>query len=231
MLDQYLVDTQRLLNDESGQFFQSATLQSYVNKARRRIAGASGCLRVLPRGMQTIPSQETYPFEAYNSLVQLTPGVREILAVRSVAIGIGLGDGAWKPLWRRVPWTDFQARFRVWNRTFIGTISEPGWYAQYGLGLLGVIYLAPIPSQANTMEWDCSCLPQPLINDDDIEPIPQPWQDVIPYFAAVLALLQQQRLQDAQLMMQLLNTDLPFAASVVNPQMIQTSYGATMRSA
>jgi len=43
--------------------------------------------------------------------------------------------------------------------------------------------------------------------------------------------LQQQRTQDAQAMAQAFNSEMPFAASVVCPQMIQTAYGAAIRSA
>jgi hypothetical protein len=80
------------------------------------------------------------------------------------------------------------------------------------------------------MELDCSCMPFPLQTDDDPECIPQPWQDAIAYYAAFLALLQQQRQQDAAAVLQVFQAELPFAASVVAPQMIQSPYGAVVRS-
>jgi hypothetical protein len=139
--------------------------------------------------------------------------------------------GAWKPLWRRVIWTDFQARFRIYGGTFMGTISEPGWWAQFGEGPLGKIYLAPIPTQSNPMEVDLTLIPAPLKSDDDPEPIPYPWTDAVGYWAAVLCLTQQQRAQDAQAMAVMFNTDMPMCAAVVCPQFIQHAYGATLRSA
>jgi hypothetical protein len=139
--------------------------------------------------------------------------------------------GGWKPMWRRVVWTDFQARFRIYSGTFYGTISEPGWWSQYGNGPTGSIYLAPIPSQRCPMEVDLTLIPQPLMTDNDPDPIPYPWQDAVCYWAAVMCLLQQQRREDAAAMAQLFNTDMPMAAAVVCPQMIQTPYGATYRSA
>ena len=93
------------------------------------------------------------------------------------------------------------------------------------------MYLAPIPGQATTMEVDLTCIPQPLLTDKDVDPIPQPWQDAVSYWAAVLCLLQQQRAQDAQAMAVLFNNDMPMAASVVCPQMLVTPYGAVNRSA
>lgn len=230
MLAQYVADTQNLLNDSNGQFFAVPTLHSYINRARRRIASASGCVRVLVEA-HTHANQEKYSFHEWTALVQQYPGVREVLAARSVAVAIGVGEGAWKPVWNRLPWTDFQARFRIWNRAWIGTISYPGFYAQYGFGVSGSIYLAPIPSQEQPMEIDTSCMPFPLTNDNDPECIQQPWSDAVAYYAAFLALLQQQRAQDATALLQLFQVEMPFCASVVAPTMVQAPYGATIRAA
>lgn len=230
MLSQYISETQLLLNDMQGQFFPHSTLANYVNRARRRIAYASGCLRVIPAGTKTHPNQEQYPFSAWNSAVQTQmPGVQSILACRTLAVSIGVGG--WKPMWRRVVFSDFQARFRIYNGTFMGTVSEPGWYSQYGEGPAGRLYLAPIPTQSNPLEVDLTCIPAPLLNDNDPDPIPMPWSDAVCYWAAILALLQQQRMQDAQGVAQIFNADLPMAASVVCPTFIANPYGATLRSA
>lgn len=244
MLTNYINETQNLLNDAQGQFFTTPTLTNYVNRSRRRIAAVSGCLRVIPPGTTTIPNQEVYPLSAWTALVQgVMPQAHSILACRSLAVGIGgrweLDDfgngkivgGSWKPLWRRIIWTDFQARFRIYGGTFMGILSEPGWWTQFGHGPTGAIYLAPIPTGTLPMEVDLTIVPQPLLTDKDVDPIPFPWADAVPYWAATLALLQQQRREDAAAMAQLFNSDLPMCASVVCPQMIQTAYGATMRSA
>lgn len=244
MLAQYIDEVQGHLNDSGGQFFTVPRLTGYINRARRRIAAVSGCIRVIPPGTQTVPSQEVYPFAAWNSLVQqICPQAQSVLSCRSLAIGIGgqwtqnsigqwaITQGTWKPVWKRIVWTDFQARFRIYGGTFYGTISQPGWYAQYGSGPLGALYLAPIPSIAAPMEVDLTIVPKPLKEDDDAEPIPYPWVDAVSYWATVLALWQQQRKEDAQAMAELFNTDLPMCASVVCPQMVMNAYGATMRSA
>lgn len=229
MLTEYISETQNHLNDALSQFFPVSTLTTYVNRARRRIANASGCCRVLIRA-RTIANQEQYRFNEWTAIAQLEPGIKEILAVRSLSIAIGPGEGAWKPTWNRLVWSDFQARFRIWNRAWIGTISYPGYYAQYGFGSGGSIFLAPIPSQVQPMELDCSCLPLPLENDDDPEPIPDPWVDAVSFYAAWLCLVQQQRREDAMAMLQIFAAELPFCASVVAPQMVQSPYGAAVRA-
>lgn len=249
MLSNYVNEVQNLLSDNQGQFFTFPTVANYINRSRRRIAAMSGCLRVIPPGAQTIPNQEIYPFKTWNPLIQMVmPQAQSVLACRSLAVGIGgkwqttfdgnggyvsasIVGGSWKPLWRRIVWTDFQARFRIYGGTFMGTISEPGWFAQYGEGPTGALYLAPVPTQSLPMEVDLTVIPQPLLNDNDIDPIPYPWNDAVVWWAAVLALLQQQRIQDAAAMQQVFAAEMPMCASVVCPQMIQTAYGATLRSA
>jgi len=230
MLAQHITDVRDLLNDSQGQFFAEATLARYVNRSRRRIAYASGCIRVVPPGIHTHRLQEVYRFVDFLSACQKEHRqIQSILACRSVAVAIGVGG--WKPMWRRVPFTDFQARFRIYNGTFYGTVSEPGWWAQLGEGPAGKLYLAPIPSQDNPMDLDLTCVPQPLLSDDDPEIIPQPWCDAVPYWAATLALIQQQRAEDAKQMALMFNTDLPMCAAVVCPQFVANAYAATMRSA
>ena len=229
MLNTYIAETQNHLNDSSGQFFSIPTLTTYINRSRRRIAAASGCCRALIRA-KTQANQEEYRFTDWAALAQMTPGIRNILAVRSLSIAIGPGDGAWKPSWNRLVFSDFQARFRIWNRAWIGTISYPGYYAQYGFGEAGSLFLAPIPSQVQPVGLDCSCLQFPLEDDDDPEPIPEPWVDAVSYFSAWLCLVQQQRREDAAAMLQMFSAELPFCASVVAPQMHQSPYGAASRA-
>lgn len=231
MLAQYTSEVQGFLNDAGGQFFTVPTVESYINRARRRVASVSACLRVMPPGTRTHPGQEIYPFKDWLSLVQgVMPGIGAILYCRTLAIAMGSRQG-WKPMWRNIVFSDFQARFRIYNGTYYGTFSEPGWWAQYGWGTAGSIYLAPIPAQDNPMEVDLTCVPAPLLSDDDPEPLPYPWRDAVSYWAAMLCLMQQQRREDAQTLATLFNDDLPMCAAVVCPQMIQTAYGAVKRSA
>lgn len=230
MLQTYIADTQNLLNDAGGQFFRAETLTNYVNRARRRIALLSGCVRVMPPGTQTVTKQERYHFRDWMALVQTTPGVREIFAVRSLAMALGPGSGAWKPLWNYVPWSDFQARFRIWNHAWMGAISYPGYWSQYSFGNSGSLFLAPVPSMIMPMELDFSCLPFPLQNDDDPEAIPMPWQDAVCYSAAFMCMMQQQRPQDAAMIMQIFAAELPACAAVVSPPKPTSPYGAVVRS-
>jgi hypothetical protein len=227
MLAAYVAETQRLLNDEQGQFFKLPTLHDYINRARRRIAAVSGCLRIFPEGIHTHNGQEKYPLRHWVAAAQgQMPGAGEVLRVMSIAIAIGRGPGAWKPTWQQVAsWTDFNARFRIWNRTFVGVISEPGWWCQYGVGEAAEIYLAPIPSIECPIDADLFIVPAPLLDDEDSEPLMYPWTDCVAFWAATMCLLQQQRREDAQAMTTLFNQLMPEAAAVVMPVMVQSPYG------
>lgn len=231
MLATYLADTQNLLNDAGGQFYRAEVLTSYINRARRRIAMVSGCVRVLPPGTQTVPNQERYRFRDWMALVQMEPGVREIFAIRSLSMALGPGmSGSWKPMWNYVIWSDFQARFRIYNHSWTGAVSYPGYWSQYSFGAGGSLYLAPIPSMIMPIEVDCSCMPMPLERDEDPECIPQPWCDAVCYFAAFLCMLQQQRPNDAQAIAQLFQAELPSCAAIVAPMKPFSPYGAVVRS-
>lgn len=224
----YLPAVRSLLNDLQSQFYTDATLTGFINRARVRVASMAGCIRVLV-ATHTVANQEVYSFDSWAATVQVQPGVSYILNARTIAIAIG--PGGWKPMWRRVPWTDFQARFRIYNGTFMGTQSEPGWWAQYGQGDAGSVFLAPIPTQVNPLEADCSCIPIQLASDSDPEAIPATWQEAVNYWAAILAMFQQQRLEDAKALGAIFQAEMPWAAAVVCPTFVSTGYPATIRSA
>lgn len=244
MLAGYISEVRGLLNDGQGQFFTDAQLCNYINRARRRIAYASNCLRCIPPGLQTVPGQEQYRFDAWLPLIQeVMPSAQSVLSCHNISIGIGgkwfressgewrVSWGSWKPMWRRLVFTDFQARLRIYGGSFMGSFSTPGWWAQYRDGPSGKVFLAPIPTMAMPFEADVSVIPQPLLTDNDPDPLEYPWQDSVAYWAAVMALFQQQRPQDAQNMIQMFNAELPVAAAAVNPWFTATGYGAARRSA
>ena len=146
------------------------------------------------RNLVTVTNQEVYPF----SLVDFTgvPGYSQVLAVGNVSI---LWGSQRFTLARR-SWSSYQAMVRNYVSTFQ---DVPGIAAQYGQGVSGSLYLYPVPNSGYTMEWDCTCLPAALASDGDVEIIPYPWTDAVPYFAAYLAFNSTGRNADADRMWQL----------------------------
>lgn len=196
-LGDYQTELQTLLNDTSGQYFQLAELNVFINWARRRIAGAAECVRWLtPAGtgagqLSTVANQEVYAFATANGLISAGSGMLGVLSVRVVAIT----NGSLRPAWRQVAWSAHEAYFRA--LTVTGNAPGPGVWSQYGQGASGSIYLFPVPSAASPMEWDCTMLPIDLATSSDPEAIPDPWTDFVVTGALFRAYLAQQKMQDA----------------------------------
>jgi len=129
--------------------------------------------------MEVSQNQEVYPFA--NAVLNM-PGVSSIIAVRSVSM-------IFNDLRYSLPvysFSTYQAFIRKYPNQYyyIPTVGS-----QYGQGANGSLYLYPIASQAYRMEWDCQCLPADILTDSDIDLIPQPWADSVPFYAAFLATL------------------------------------------
>jgi hypothetical protein len=142
----------------------------------------------------TVTGQETYSFSSFNTLVQQTAGVQNILGLMSVAIN----ENSVKPVLDRYPWVQFQSYMRAYNGLFW---NYPFCWAQYGQGANGSFMLFPIPSGVYAMDLDTYCQPIPLVDDTTAEAIPYPWTDAVAYYAAYQALLYAQRMDDSQKML------------------------------
>lgn len=143
-------------------------------------------------GINTLnQGQEVYPFSAVD--LSQFPGVASILQVKSVSI-IYSNYRFSLPVYSM---SVYQAMIRQYTG---GTYQYvPTFGAQFGQGVGGSFYVYPLPSQTYQMEWDCLCLPSDLISDRDVEALPEPWTDAVPYFAAHLACLELQNMNSARM--------------------------------
>lgn len=145
--------------------------------------GATATLTVGPIN-QTIAGQEVYTFAG----IDLTgnPGCQSVFYVRSVAI-IYANYRYVLPMYA---FTEYQAKIRQYPYQYQWV---PAFCSQFGQGVAGSLYMFPLPSQVYQMEWDCLCLPSDLATNQDVEALPDPWTDAVPYFAAHLAFLELQQ--------------------------------------
>ena len=220
MLNSYLTDVQTLLHDFNLQFYGSPlSLTTLINKARLRIAGMSQCIRVLVpnASFSTTTSQNIYTFASLNPYVQTTPGVNQIQGVFSVAVS----QGTIKPVLDQLPWQAMQAYMLSYNNQFTSYCTA---WSQYSYGTNGSIYLWPIPSGAFPTDIDTYCLPIALATDTDVEAIPYPWTEAVPYYAAYWALMNAQRLEEAKFMKEEYMRCLTDARSMSTPPNIPTMY-------
>ena len=132
--------------------------------------------------------QEVYNF----SDIDLTafPGVSEIIAVRSVSI-IYANYRYSLPMYS---FSTYQAMIRQYPLQYY---YVPTMCSQFGQGAAGSLYLYPIASQAYQIELDCLGYPMDLRTDQDVEAIPDPWTEAVPYLATHYCYLALQNLNAA----------------------------------
>lgn len=165
----------------------------------------------------TQTNQETYPVVS----ISLTayPALASIFRVR----GISVNQGGLKNWLNYKAWPQFDAILRAYQPIYIG---PPYWWTMYGSGSGGVIYMNPIPQQAYPADVDAICMPIPLVNDATLEAIPSPWDVAVPYYAAHLAYLGNQRAADAKVMLDLFDLNMRVARQSTRGSDIPTMYGA-----
>lgn len=151
---------------------------------------------VVDNSASTVAGQEVVPYSTLNTLAALTPGIRAVISVNSIACQWGAGS-VYKPTLQRRPWSWFQANARVYS---IAAMNFPAYWSKFGQGSAGSIYLFPIPSQVMSMDIDAICLPVDLADDTTPEAIPETFQDAVQYYAAYLCYKNSSRQQDAETM-------------------------------
>lgn len=134
--------------------------------------------------------QEVYSFTDIN--LSMFPGVESVYAVLDVSILYA--NQRYSVAIYSFP--QYQALIRNYSGGSYYFIPCLG--SQFGRGVKGSFYLYPVASQQLQLEFDCVCLPTDLAHDDDVEAIPDPWTDAVPYWAASLAFMELQNLNAAR---------------------------------
>jgi hypothetical protein len=148
--------------------------------------------------MMTIQGVERYPFVGFfnNYLRQQHAGCDKVNDVISLAVSWG---GVSKPTLFWMPWDEFQAYCRAY--ALLNT-AYPAVWSVMNDGTQGEVWLFPIPSQANDLEADVTCLPINLNSDNDFDAIPESFSDAVKFGAAVLCYLATNRPGQADIMIQ-----------------------------
>jgi hypothetical protein len=130
---------------------------------------------IIPGVNKLNPGQESYNFSDID--VSMFPGVASIFAIKSVSV-IYSNYRYSLPMYS---FSTYQAKIRQFPFQFE---YVPCFASQFGQGDQGSFYAYPIPSQTYQWEFDCFCVPQDLIDDQSVDVIPKPWDDVVKYWAA-----------------------------------------------
>lgn len=181
--------------------------------------GASA-IATVDNSVSTVVGQEIYKLSTFSILAALTPGVRSVLGVISLAAQWGAGN-TYKPTLRQMVWSEFQEQVRIFANS---QVNFPAIWATLGQGTAKQIYLYPIPSQVLSMDAQTWCLPADLANDTTVEAIPDPWTEAVQYYAAYLAFSNSQRKADADRMETYYKTELITIRSTIEPDFIPDPY-------
>jgi hypothetical protein len=177
--------------------------------------GASVMLSISPINVLQ-PNQEQYAFSDIN--VSMFPGVESVFSIKSVSV-IYANYRYSLPLYS---FSTYQAMIRQYpfQYTYVPTFCS-----QYGRGTDGSFFAYPWPSQQYQWEFDCFCLPQDLTTDQSVDVIPQPWADIVPYFAAHLAYLELQNLNAGRFYLDLFDKMTQRKSDYALPGRVSNPYG------
>jgi hypothetical protein len=150
--------------------------------------------------------------------LQQFPGVRAVFYVQSISM---LYDNYRFSL-AVFPFSIYQAVIRRYAQQyqFVPVVG-----AQYGSGVAGSLYLYPVPQSLYQVELDCYCIPDNLTDNSDIEVIPLPWTDCVPYFATHLALHEKGDLNAARYYFDLHDSMVHRYSAWARPGRITNPYG------
>jgi len=176
----YLTQVRSLLHDPQGNGWSDATLVSYINEARRRVAKDTYCLRDLVTGLVLTQGIERYTPATFIPLPATARGFAGVL-------GIDLYYGNSRYPLTRMPWGQFSLKLRYWQLLQ----QLPVAWSYLGQN---VVYVGPIPDQAYTTDWNVAFIPIDLTSDAQAEPIPLAYVDAVPWWAARLAKANEQAL-------------------------------------
>jgi len=185
-LTSYLLAVRRLLKDAKSQYYDDATLIDYINDARVKVASDTACLRNRIQ-FRTVVGQDLYP------LANIPHGQR-ILGV----MGITLVNGSVRaPLFNR-PYNSLNVTARPW----VGFQGPPSIWSRYGEQSF---VLGPTPDQVYPLEIDACLMPDMMVstatdaNGNPLYPesIPVPYTMLVPFYAAHVAKMYEQSMDDS----------------------------------
>lgn len=215
---QYLSDTRMQLMQPAATtaLYSDTSLKRFVNIARRQLAAESLCVRSYAP-MPTVQNQQVYLYSTIVVPNAATLGIGTVIHARQAGVVVGAGQAYLKA-----------RAFEYFNLFFLNQINpatgRPTDWAQYGQGSNGSAYLYPIPDDVYTVNFDTICLPVDLVDDSTPDAIADIWTDAVPYYAAYMALMSAQRIQDANQKLQLYNEFVRRGRQAANPSELQHLY-------
>lgn len=178
--------------------------------------GATTADPVLSYINQITQGKEVFPFADID--LSMFPGCESVYMIKSVSVLFS----SFRYSLAVYSFSTYQALIRQWAQQWQ---YVPAVAAQYGQGNQGSFYLYPIPSQPYQVELDCFILPSPLIDNQSVEAIPDPWTDAVSYWAAHLAFLELQNIQAGEYFFNKFDQMLDRYSAYARPGRVTNPYG------
>ena len=206
-LQSYITTVRRLLHDANANFWTDQELTDYINDARNRLVRDTGVNRLI-QNSSLYQGQEVYTF---SSLPQGS------LTLDIINFNVYWGNSR-VPL-RYQPWTQFNSQLRYWQNY----IGMPVCYSIYGSQSF---YVGPVPDQTYQIELDTVVQPTDLVALTDVETIPLPYTDPVPYYAAGTAKYKEQSYGEAEIFKQEYSKHVMEALNTTFTRRLPTPYTA-----
>jgi hypothetical protein len=214
-LNAYILQVQRLLNDELAQYYNPADLQVYINLARNTLASQTESL-IASTTLTTTNSTQSYLISAFVSPTALGDPIN-VRSVRSIVNGVGA-------MLDSEPWPWFSNYYLTGLNTAL--MDTPTLWSMQNQGNGGNLWLWPIPNGSVTLLVEASWMPVSLVDDSTPEALSYPWTDAVPFLAAYWAYLNAQRGSDAQRMLGMFNAFVKNARVGVTPEILPVNWPA-----
>lgn len=192
-LQDYVTKTYRLLRD-TGTLYNQADVIDWINQARHLRDYDTRLVRKVV-SYTLIAQQSTYDLAVVAAGPMVRGDVnfanaRDIVSIYVIPTGGSAGGpGLRYPLGRQ-PYSKV---------SYITSTSWPSYPTVYGVIGWSTIVVAPPPAQAYAAEWDLVGNYADLTGLAEIEPMPDPYNDPVPYMAAAIAKENMQRFDEAQM--------------------------------
>jgi hypothetical protein len=192
-LQDYVTKTFRLLRDV-GSLYDQTNVIDWINEARHLRDYDTRLVRKVV-SFSLVAQQSTYSLAD----VQAGPMVRgdanfanarDIVSIYVIPTGGTAGGmGLRYPLGRQ-PYSKI---------AYLTSTSWPSYPTAYGVLGWNTVVMAPPPAQVYPAEWDLVGHYPDLVLLSDLEPMPDPYNDPVPYMAAAIAKENMQRFDEAQM--------------------------------
>lgn len=189
----YRSQTQTLLDDTGAVEYSTTALDTFINDARVQIALSSESIRQ-PGSLAMVASQRNYAFSSISFIASpsSTAGLAGVGDVRGGRLV--LPNNGYRRLETRA-WEWFNT---FWLAVPVPATGAPTIFTRLQPGILGTLWVAPLPDAAYTLHLDTVAYPASLLTDDSVpETLQYPWTESVQYFAAYMALMSAQRYADA----------------------------------